>query len=284
MPQKNFKWVTDDSIKNFDVSVVSDDSDTGYILKVDLEYPKELHDLHSDYPLAPENVTVTEDMLSPYSKDMLTTLGMKPANVPKLIPNLRNKEKYILHYRNLKQYLSLGLKLTKIYRILTFDQSPWLKPYIDFNTDKRKQANNDFEKDFFKLMNNSVFGKTMENLRNHVNVELVTSQERLRKVLAKPSIKCFKIFDENLAAVEVQKTVLTLNRPIYVGMTILDLSKTLMYDFYYNHLKANYGDDVKLCMTDTDSFLLEIATDNFYKDMAKHSDLFDTSNYPTISV
>ena len=281
LPQKNFKWVTDDSIKNFDVSVVSDDSDTGYILEVDLEYPKELHDLHSDYPLAPENVTVTEDMLSPYSKDMLTTLGMKPANVPKLIPNLRNKEKYILHYRNLKQYLSLGLKLTKIHRILTFDQSPWLKPYIDFNTDKRKQANNDFEKDFFKLMNNSVFGKTMENLRNHVNVELVTSQERLRKVLAKPSIKSFKIFDENLAAVEVQKTVLTLNRPIYVGMTILDLSKTLMYDFYYNHLKANYGDGVKLCMTDTDSFLLEIATDDFYKDMAKHSDLFDTSNYPT---
>ena len=173
---------------------------------------------------------------------MLTTLGMKPANVPKLIPNLRNKEKYNLHYRNLKQYLSLGLKLTKIHRILRFDQSPWLKLYIDFNTDKQKQANNDFEKDFFKLMNNSVFGKMMENLRNHVNVELVTSRERLRKVLAKPSIKSFKLFDENLAAVEVQKTVLTLNRSIYVGMTILDLRKTLMYDIYYNHLKANYGD------------------------------------------
>ena len=156
---ENFKWVADDSVKNFDISVVSDDTDTGYILEVDLECPKELHDLHSDYPLAHENVTVTEDMLSPYSKDMLTTSGMKPANIAKLIPNLNHKSKYILHYRNFKQYLTSGLKLNKIHRILSFDQSPWLKPYIDFNTDKQKQANYDFEKDFFKLMNNSVFGK-----------------------------------------------------------------------------------------------------------------------------
>ena len=232
LPQRNFKWVTDDGINNFDVGRISDDSKTSYILEVDLQYPEDLHDLHSDYPLAPENVTVTEDMLSPYSKNLLESLGMKPAKVSKLIPNLNNKTKYIFHHVNLKQYLSLGLKLTKIHRILAFDQSPWLKPYIDFNTERRKQAKNDFEKDFFKLMNNSVFGKIMKNLRNHVNVELVTSPERLRKVLAKPSLKSFKIFHENLAAVEVQKTVLTLNRAIYVGMTILDLSKTLMYDFF----------------------------------------------------
>ena len=166
-PQRNFKWVTDDGINNFDVGRISDDSKTGYILEVDLQYPEDLYDLHSDYPLAPENVTVTEDMLSPYSKNLLESLGMKPAKVSKLIPNLSNKTKYILHHVNLKQYLSLGLKLTKIDRILAFDQSPWLKPYIDFNTERRKQAKNDFEKDFFKLMNNSVFGKTMENLRKN---------------------------------------------------------------------------------------------------------------------
>ena len=178
LPQKNFLgWVTDDDIQNFDVNMVPDDADNGYILEVDLQYPEELHDLHSDFPVAPENITITENMLSPYSKNLLQGLGLKPGKIAKLVPNLNHKSKYILHYRNLKQYLSLGLKLNKIHRILSFNQSPWLKPYIDFNTEKRKQANNDFEKDFFKLMNNSVFGKTMENLRNHVNVELVTSQE-----------------------------------------------------------------------------------------------------------
>ena len=174
LPQKNFNFVADHDIQNFDVNTVSEDADKGYILEVNLQYPEELHDLHSDFPVSPENITITENMLSPYSKNLLQGLGLKLGKTAKLVPNLNHKSKYILHYRNLKQYLTLGLKLTKIHRILSFDQSPWLKPYIDFNTDKRKQATNDFEKDFFKLMNNSVFGKTMENLRNHMNLELVT--------------------------------------------------------------------------------------------------------------
>ena len=281
LPQKNFKWVTDEDIKKFDINEVSDDSDIGYILEVDLDYPKELHDLHSDYPLAPENVTVSENMLSPYSKNLLECLGMKPTNVSKLIPNLNNKTKYILHHENLKQYLGLGMKLTKIHRILSFTQSPWLEPYIKFNTEQRKLAKNEFEKDFFKLMNNSVFGKTMENLRNHVNVELVTHQERLRKVIAKPNFTSFRIFDENLAAVQVTKPTLTLNRPIYAGMAILDLSKTLMYDFHYNHIKTLYGDRAKLLLTDTDSLCYEIETPDIYADMAKYIHLFDTSNFQT---
>ena len=137
----------------------------GYILEVDLEYPSELHELHSDYPLSPEKLEISQNMLSKYCSDIADEYGMKIGGVNKLVPNLGNKSKYVVHYRNLQLYLLLGTKLTNIHRILEFKQSDWLKKYIDFNTNKIKNAANSFEKDFFKSMNNSVFGKTMENLR-----------------------------------------------------------------------------------------------------------------------
>ena len=157
------------------------------ILEVDLEYPQELHDLHNDYPLGPEKVKVTEDMMSDYCKKIANKYKISTGLVHKLIPTLSNKEKYVLHYRNLQLYLNLGLKLNKVHRVLKFNQSPWLKQYIDFNTQKRTHAKNSFEKDFFKLMNNSVFGKTMENIRKRVDVRLVTSKEKLSKLASKPT-------------------------------------------------------------------------------------------------
>ena len=157
-----------------------------------------------------------------------------------------------------------------------------MEPYIQMNTDLWKQAKSDFEKDLYKLMNNSVFGKTMENLRKRVNVKLVRSHEedKLRRLIASPAFARQKIFDNDLAAVHMHKSRLVLNRPVYVGMSILDLSKHLMYDFYYNNLKAQYGDCCNLLYTDTDSLLLEIQTDDVYQDMAAHKDLYDTSDYP----
>ncbi len=159
MPTHGFHWLTQEGIDGLDVTQISDDSETGYILEVDLHYPEELHDEHNDYPLAPEKMTVTHEMLSPYAKDLLDVLNLPQSSVEKLVPNLRDKKKYVLHYRNLKQYLSLGLKLERVHRVMAFHQSPWLKEYIDFNTEKRKEAKNDFEKDFWKLMNNS--GRTL---------------------------------------------------------------------------------------------------------------------------
>lgn len=150
---------------------------------------------------------------------------MKEGYYTKLMPNLFDKEKYVLHYRNLQLYLSLGMKLTKVHRVLSFKQSPWLKAYIDFNTTMRKTAKNEFEKDFFKLVNNSVFGKTMENLRKRVDIQLVHNKKRLLKLSAKPGFKSFQIFNNDLASVELSKQKLILNRPIYVGFSILDLSK-----------------------------------------------------------
>ena len=157
-------------IKNVDEFDVMSISEKSPILKVDLEYPDKLHELHNDYPLAPEKLAVSSDMLSKYCKKIADKYEIKVGDVKKLIPNLGNKTNYVVHYRNLQLYLSLGIKLTKIHRVLKFKQSAWMKNYIDFNTKKTINAANDFEKDFFELMINSIYGKTMENLRKRINV------------------------------------------------------------------------------------------------------------------
>ena len=283
LPTGGFRWMTQKQIDKIDLAKYREDSEKGLILEVDLEYPKELHDLHNDYPLAAEKICVNKDMLSDYCKNIAEKYSISTGLVSKLIPTLSNKEKYVLHYRNLQLYTDLGLKVTKVHRILEFNQSPWLKQYIDFNTEKRKDAKNGFEKDFFKLMNNSVFGKTMENIRKRVDVKLITDDKKLLKYASKPTYVSSKIFNENLVAVHKIKETLTLNRPAYVGMCILDLSKTLMYDFHYNYIKKKYGDKAKLLFTDTDSLTYEIEADDVYQDFWNDIDKFDNSDYPISS-
>ena len=280
LPIGGFRWLTNKEINNTNLAEYKEDSKKGLILEVDLEYPTELHDLHNDYPLAPEKVKVTNDMLSDYSKRIANEYNISTELVHKLIPTLSNKEKYVVHYRNLQLYTELGLKITKIHRVLEFNQSPWLKQYIEFNTEQRKEAKNAFEKDFFKLMNNSVFGKSMENLRKRVDVRLITDEKKLLKMVAKPTYVSSKIINENLVAVHKIKETLTLNRPAYVGMCILDLSKTLMYDFHYNYIKKKYGDKAKLLFTDTDSLTYEIEAEDVYKDFWNDKQMFDNSDYP----
>ena len=174
------------------------------------------------------------------------------------------------------------MRLTKVHRALRFDQSPWMEPYIRMNTELRKDATSDFEKDLYKLMNNSIFGKTMENLRKRVDVKLVRwhEEDKLRRLIASPAFARANIFDDDLAAIQDHKSNVVLNRPVYVGMSILDLSKHLMYDFYYNQLKTQYGKSCHLLYTDIDSLLPEIETENVYKDMAQNQTLYDTSDYP----
>ena len=263
LPIHSFKWMTDKELKNlFKVQVVQFWERTPCILEVDLEYPEELHDLHNDYPLCPERVECNH-------------------KVKKLIPNLRHKNNYVVHYKTLMQYLNLGMELKKIHRGIKFTECDFLKPYIDMNTKLRTEAKNNFEKDFFKLMNNSVFGKTMENIRNRVNIKLVDTGEQFKKLTAKPNYENRKIFNENLVSVHMKKTSLTMNKPVYLGMSILDLSKTLMFDFHYKYIKTKYGNKAKLLFTDTDSFLYEIQTEDFYKDISGDvKDRFDTSDYP----
>ena len=263
LPTHGFTWLTSGEMeKLYETQELHTWNKTPCILEVDLEYPEKLHDLHNDYPLCPE--------------------GVKCKNgVEKPIPNLRDKKNYVTHYKNLIQDLKLGMKLKRIHKGIKFIESEWMKPYIDMNTELRTNAKNNFEKDHYKLMNNAVFGKTMENIRNRVNVKLVNNEEKARKLIAKPNYKSCKIFSENLISVHMKKTSLVMNKPIYLGACILDLSKTIMYDFHYNYIKPMYKDKAKLLFTDTDSLMYEIETEDFYKDISGDvKDRFDTSDYP----
>ena len=261
LPANDFKWIENTSkidekfIKNYD-----EDNDKGYIFEVDINYPKRLHDLHSDLPFLPER--------------------MKIDKCKKLVCNLRDKKRYVLHIRSLKQTLDYGLKLEKIHRVIEFNQKSWLKPYIDMNTELRKIAKNDFEKDFFNLMNNAVSGKTMENVRKHRYIKLVTTDKKRSKLVSEPNYHTMNYISEDLSIIEMKRTKVKMNKPIYSGLSILEISKILMYEFWYDYMKPKYGNNVKLCCMDTDSFIMNIKTEDFYKDIANDVEkIFDTSNY-----
>ena len=232
----------------------------GYLLEVDVKYPKELHENHNELPFLAEK--------------------MKIKRVEKLVPNLKCKKRYVVHIKTLDQALKHGLKLKKVHRVIKFQQSRWMKAYIMLNTRLRKDAKNEFEKDFFKLMNNSVFGKTMENIRNHKDMKLVTSDKKYLKYVMKPNFKDGHPFYAHLFVVEMGKTEITMNKPVYLGQAILDLSKTLMYEFHYDYMRPKYDSKVNLCYMDTDSFVYEIETEGLYRDIAKDvKKRFDTSGY-----
>ena len=274
-PYAGFEWL--ENINEFNINSINEKSDTGYFLEVDLEYPDELHKLYNDYLLAPEKLTTPSDMLSKYCKEIADKYKIKVGDVIKLIRNLGNKTKYVLHYRNLQLYLSLAMRLTKIHRILKFKQSDWMKRYVDFNTEKRKNANNDFEKDFFKLMINSVYGKTMGNLRKRIKVRLVSNENDFLRYTSKPTNITHKIFDKDYASIHEIKLILILNKPVYVGFTILELRKWMMHHFHYNFIKKNLH--AELLFTDADSLAYEIKSENVYDEFFKWKDLFDFINY-----
>ena len=226
-----------------------------------MDYPDTLWESHNDYPLAPEKLKVDK--------------------IDKLICSFLPKRHYVVHYKNLKQYLQEGMILKKVHRGIKFYQSPWMEPYIRKNTDLRKTASNAFVKDFFKLMNNSVFGKTIENIRKRQNVVIVDNKKLANKLSSKPNFERVTIFDENPIACHMKKTEVYFNKPIFVGQAILDLSKTLMFDIHYNYIRRKYGDKAELLSTDTDSLLYLIQTQDVYKDFSKDiKKKFDTSDYP----
>ena len=271
-----------ENIDKFDAMSINEKSYIGYILEVDLEYPKELHELHNNYPLAPEKLAVSSDMLSEYCKKIADEYDIKAGDVKKLIPNLSSKTKYLLYYRNPQLYLSLGMKLTKIHKVLKFKRSDWMKKYIDFNTEKRKNATNDFEKHFFKLMISSVFRKKIENLRKRIKVRSVSNAKNSIEYTSRPTYVTDKLFNKDYAAIHEIKPVLVLNKPIYVGFTVLDLSKWMIYDFHYNFIKKKFN--AELLFTDTDSLTYEIKSENVYEEFFKWKDLFDFSNYSNNSI
>ena len=250
-----FKWV---GIKPSKISQLAKPKSKGYISEVDIHHPRELHDSHNDLPFMCER--------------------MKINGVEKLIPNLFDKKRYVIHIRALDQDLKHGLVLEHIHRAIEFKQSAWMKECIDFNTKLRTAAKNDFEKDFYKLMNNSVFRKTMENIRKHRNIKLVTNREAYLKAVMKPNFKSGVLFGENLMGCEMGKIKVVMNKPAYLGQVILDLSKIVMYEFHYDYMKQKYPEGLTLCYMDTASLIYDIKTEDFYTNIAEDiKDRFDTS-------
>ena len=181
--------------------------------------------------------------------------------VEKLVANLHDKTEYIIHMRNLKQALNHGLVLKKVHRVIKFNQNAWLKLYVNMNTDLRKKSKTDFEKDFFKLMNNAMFEKTMGNVRKHRDIKLVSRPRRRNYLVSETNNHTTKFFTENLSAMEIKKTETLMNKPVYLGLSILELSKIVMYEFWYDYVKPRYDEKVKLHYVDTDSFIVYIKTD-----------------------
>ena len=275
LPIGDFKWV--------EPKLYVPTKTFNYFYEVDLRYPEKFHDDHNDFPLVPE---------------VLTPLSSKH---PKLIPHLGSRKNYVVSCHNLHYYKSKGIVIEKIHKVLKYRQKAWLEEYIKHNTKLRAQAKNEFEKDFFKLMNNAVYGQTLMDVTKFSNFEMVTSQERykwlqrkyflIKKVILYSECKKCKELDgsciecdeeENcFSEVEKIKPKVTLNRPIYVGFQILELSKLHMYRFWYDVLKVKCP-NIRLLMTDTDSFIFQIFCEDLDIELQKMSRHFDISNYDKI--
>ena len=257
LPTGGFKWV---DVEPEEVKELSVRKDREYLMEVDVLYPRELHNKHNDLPFMCDR--------------------MKIGNVEKLVADLYYKKRYVIHIRALQQVLDHGLISEKIHRMIEFKQSPWMKEYIVFYTKLRTAAKNDFEKDFYKLMNNAVFGKTMESIRKHRNIKLVNNEADYLKCVMKTNLKSGTLFGPDLMGCEMGKTVLKMNKPVYIGQAILDLSKTIMYEFHYDYMLPKYGNRISLCYMDTDSFIYDIKTEDFYEDISDDVESrFDTSCY-----
>lgn len=271
LPYDGFKWAHDcESFSPERIKNIPDDSKIGYFLEVDLEYPESLHDKHNEYPFCPEH------RCPPNSK------------AEKLLLTLNDKKEYLIHHQMLKGALNSGLILKKVHRVLQFNQSKWLEGYICLNTEMRTKSNTEFEKNLYKLLINAIYGKTMENVRDRVDVKIPKQWEGrygCANLIADPKFKRRLIFNEDCVVVEMKRTNILMDKPISIGVAVLDISKTLMYDFHYDFIKKTFGTDAILAYTDTDSFIYDMKND-FYLNVKNHlqnsepkNQRFDTSDY-----
>ena len=264
LPVGSFKWVSPLEFTAESILQMGDHDEYGYLFDVTMAYPDHLHEAHNSLPF------LVETKKPPGSK------------VPKLLATLSEKVHYVVHYVTLKQALQHGLLITSIHSVIEFKQCAWLKPYIEKNTMYRALSDTDFEKAFYKFMNNVIFGKTIENKRLHRNIQLVCTQAKLQKLINKPNFSNRIIYTNKLVACHMAYEQIVMDKPIFVGFAILELSKVIMYDFFYNTLKSHFGDSMELLYTDTDSFILELQCSDLYLELKEGSlsNQFDFSNYP----
>ena len=282
LPQGNFKWLREDEWKIIDWKGLTEEQSTGYIIECDLEYPPALHDLHSDYPLAPEKRYIEYEMLNDLQIKLLVHYQVPKSGIrcQKLIPHFLPRFNYVIHYQNLKFYLEEGMILKRIHKVLEFKQTRWLAPYIIKNQVLRAEAKSEFEKSQPKLFNNSIYGKTVENQKKRTNIKLVNNKKECKRLIEKPQMTGFKIFSEDLAAINLRRVKAKIDKPFYVGFTVLELSKLHMYKFHYRYIKKTFGNTAKLLFTDTDSLMYHITGENIYDQFFRDKEeYFDFSNH-----
>ncbi len=234
LPIRGFKWLTRAEINAIDWKAQTVEQKFGYILEVDMKYPAALHDRHNEFPLAVERLSLSMEMLSETQLKVRSQYKMsRSGKDSKLVPNLMDKTKYVVHYRNLQFYLQQGLILKKVHRVICFEQEPWVAPYIAKNQQLRAAATSEFERDQYKLFNNAIYGKMVENQKKRTDIRLLTDWSACKKLIEKPNCRGFRVFGENLAAVELQKVNGLINKPFEDGFTVLDISKLVMDEYLF---------------------------------------------------
>ena len=280
LPYDEFEWLSEEEFGVIDWTALDPYHTHGFFVECDLDYPDELHDAHNEYPLAPERIVVEDHLLSEEQGELREQYEISHTATAKLVPNFFPKKRQLLHYRNLRYYLEHGLVLTKVHRVIRFLQRRWLQPYVQANTDLRAKSKDPVEIRLRKDMNNSIYGKTCENLTKRTDIKLVTTKKQCDKLTKKAHCRRFEVFTGQLAAVELTKVRCLINKPTYVGFAVLELSKLCMYQFHYDRMRAWYP-EAELLFTDTDSLVYQIPTEDLYADLASRADEFDFSNYPS---
>ena len=279
LPIKDFKWLTEEEITCLDIMSMDPDGDTWYALEVDLEYPPELHDLHNDYPMAVEKKCIDTNDLSPYNQKFLKDLGEKHNVCEKLVPDLKAKHNYVCSLKNLQFFIKHGLKLKKVHKVMSAKQEPWMASFIQFNTDRRTEATTPQKKDLFKLMNNCTYGKLIEDIFKYRSVVAVKSVEKAQRMTSKPQVSEFHILDDEVTLIQSVPRVANMNKPIACGFQVLEAAKNHMLYWWYDVLKAKYGSNVTLILSDTDSLMFHVYTEDVYRDLESIKHLMDMSPY-----
>ena len=283
LPCGGFKWESPISQLFHPDNIIDldENSERGYIFDVNLTIPPERHDYLNQYPPAAENIEIHEGIISPYSREVRKLRGYpKKFSQRKLCPNLLDKEHFVVHIQALKCYLKLGVKVTRINRIMSFKQKAWLKEYVNLRSERRSVAGTEFLRKVEKLGVVSVFGKTLENKRKHKTVRFVSNEVSARFQTSKPEFRSFKIISKNLVSVELDKKRVTLDAPIPVGLTKLDISKKKVFDFFYGVILPKFP-HAELVLSDTDSLLVKLHTDNITRDLHSIKQFLDLSNLKT---
>jgi hypothetical protein len=289
MPFANFRFLRIEEISEIDWLAQSDDQETGYFVCADWDVPDEVHESQNDFPLMPERLHITLESLSAIQLRLRRRYNFpRSSNYVKLISTLARKEKYMAHYQMVKFALEHGLRMTHVHAVIAFSQKPWLSPYIMRNQELRAASKTEFEKEFFKLMNNSVYGKTCENQKKRTDIRLSNSELKTESLVNKPHCLRFRIFGQNLAGIELRKVRPLIDKPFYVGFAVLELAKLHMYRFHYDYIQRKFGiGAAKLCFTDTDSLLYELSPTNptdqsfdpYKVFFADHDEWFDNADY-----